>query len=180
MTAERPHTAGWLARAKTVIFTAELTLGAITLLVIFGAVLLQAGQRYLPFAGYSWTGEIARFSLIWLTLSLAGVLVATRGHIALELVDSLPRPAVVRAVRVFACAVVALVSFGFANEAWALIQSQGFIKSPSMQIPMSWVYVPVLIGFVSAGLRSTLEAIDIAWHGVPESPLGETMVVGPE
>ena len=50
-------------------------MGVACILLIFGLVLLQAAQRYLPIDGWPWTGELARFGLVWLTFVVAGVLV---------------------------------------------------------------------------------------------------------
>ncbi|WP_324273431.1 TRAP transporter small permease [Blastococcus brunescens] len=103
----------------------ELALGAVALVIMFVLVLVQAGQRYLPVDGWSWTGELSRFSLVWLTFTVAGVLVTSDSHIALQLVDSIRKPIVVRAVRIFACATVAVISVGFAIEAWELMTGPG-------------------------------------------------------
>ena len=84
-----------------------MALAGAALLMIFGLVLIQAAQRYLPIDGWSWTGELARYSLVWLTFVAAGVLVTRDGHIALQIVDSLRSEIVVRSIHVFALLVVA-------------------------------------------------------------------------
>jgi TRAP-type transport system small permease protein len=70
----------------------ELAIGAAALVLIFLLVLAQAAQRYLPVPGVPWTGELARFCLVWLTISVAGVLVTTDSHVALQVVDGLWLP----------------------------------------------------------------------------------------
>ena len=50
----------------------------------------QAAQRYLPIDGWPWSGELARFCLVWLTFVLAGVLVTTDSHISIEMIDLVP------------------------------------------------------------------------------------------
>ena len=49
----------WLTRLGRVLTAVELSIGVAALLLIFGLVLLQAGQRYLPIDGWPWTGELA-------------------------------------------------------------------------------------------------------------------------
>ena len=66
----------------------ELTIGVAALVLIFGLVLVQAAQRYLPIDGWPWSGELARFCLVWLTFVLAGVLVTNDSHISIEMIDS--------------------------------------------------------------------------------------------
>jgi TRAP-type transport system small permease protein len=172
-----PPTAWW-SRPVRVVTAIEVGLAAIATVVMFLCVLAQAGQRYLPFDGWTWTGELARFCLVWLTFVMAGVLVTRDGHIALEVIDLVRNPVVVRVVRVFACLVVALVGIGFAVEAWDLMASTGRLKSPSLRLPMSWFYVLPLIGFVSTAIRATVAAVVFAVRGVPATPA--PTVVGAE
>ena len=164
-----PHhsTPGWLRRAVDVVTRVELGIAALATTVIFLLVLVQAAQRYLPIEGWAWTGELARFCLVWLTFTAAGVLVTLDAHISLQLVDSIKNPVVTRAVRSFACVVVAVIGFGFAEEAWELVSTQGMLKSPAMQMPMSWLYVLPLLGFVSTTVRAGVAAILFAVRGVP-------------
>jgi TRAP-type C4-dicarboxylate transport system permease small subunit len=158
----------WVSRTARVVTAIELAIGAVALLVIFFLVLVQAGQRYLPFEGWSWTGELARFSLVWLTFVVAGVLVTSDSHIAIEMIDSVRSPLIRRVVRVFSCLVVAAIGVGLTAEAWELTMSQGVLKSPAMRMPMSWLYVISLIGFVSTTIRAAIAAVMFAVVGVPE------------
>lgn len=176
---QRPQQrSGALRRIADVVFVVEISIGAIALMLILILVFLQALQRYLPVDGFAWTGEIARFSLVWLTFSAAGLLVTSRGHIALEIVDAIPNQTVVRVIHVFALAVVSATGVGLAIAGWALVETQGIIKSPVLRLPMSWVYVPVLIGAVSTALRAAVAAVDVALHGPPPpvTELDETEV----
>ena len=50
-------------------------------------MIVQVVQRYLPGGGWAWTGEIARFAMVWVAFMLAGYLMATDGHIAIKVVD---------------------------------------------------------------------------------------------
>jgi TRAP-type C4-dicarboxylate transport system permease small subunit len=158
----------WVRRATRWITGVELGVGAVATLVILVLVLVQAGQRYLPFDGWSWTGELARFCLVWLTFALAGVLVTSDSHIAIEMVDGIRNQLVVRVVRVVACLVVAFTGALLLVEAWELTFDQPPIKSPAMGMPMSWLYAPLVLGFASTVVRGLLAALVFAVVGVPE------------
>ena len=158
----------WLRRVTRWITGLELGVGAAATLAILALVLVQAGQRYLPFDGWSWTGELARFCLVWLTFTLAGVLVTSDSHIAIEMVDGIRNPVVVRVVRVVACLVVALTGALLLVEAWALTFDQPPIKSPAMGMPMTWLYAPLILGFASTVVRALVAALVFAVVGVPE------------
>jgi TRAP-type transport system small permease protein len=159
----------WAKRGIRVITAVELALGVVALLLIFGLVLLQAGQRYLPIDGWQWTGELARFSLVWLTFVVAGVLVTQDSHIAIEIIDGLGHPLVRRVVRVVSCLIVAAIGVGLVGEAWELVSTQGVIKSPAMRMPMSWLYGISMIGFVSVVVRALVAAVRFAVLGAPEA-----------
>lgn len=152
--------------AVRVVTAVEMTLAGLTASLIFVLVLVQAGQRYLPFDGWTWTGELARYCLVWLTFVAAGVLVTRDGHIALQVVDALPAP-LVRGIRVFADLVVAATGAGFAWACWSLIGESAHLTSPSMEMPMQWVYVLPLLGFISTTVRALVAAAVIARYGVP-------------
>jgi TRAP-type C4-dicarboxylate transport system permease small subunit len=173
---EQPPTTGILRRVARIITVIELTIGAVAVLMILVLVFYQALQRYLPFESLAWTGELARFALLWATFSAMGLLVTSRGHIALELADSIRNPMVVRIIQVFALLVVAAAGIGLSLEAWALISTQGIVKSPVLRVPMSWVYVPVLIGTVSTTIRALLSAADVALHGPKAADIEEDQV----
>ena len=158
----------WLARSIRVLTAIELTIGVAALLMIFGLVLLQAGQRYLPIDGWPWTGELARFCLVWLTFVMAGVLVTNDSHISIEMIDMVPGAMLRRVVRVTSCLIVAAIGVGLCREAWELAHTQGILKSPAMRMPMSWLYAVSIIGFVSVVLRSLIAALQYAVLGAPE------------
>lgn len=144
----------------------EVTLAALALALIFGLVLMQAFQRYLPIDGWAWTGELARYSLVWMTFVAAGVLVSRDGHIALQIVDAFKSPLLVRSVHVFANLVVTVTALLFVRECWTLIEQSGALKSPAMRMPMAWHYVLPLLGFVSTAVRSLVRAVIVIRHGV--------------
>lgn len=158
----------WVARGIRTVTAVELALGIVALLLIFGLVLIQAGQRYLPVDGWQWTGELARFSLVWLTFVVAGVLVTRDSHIAIEMIDGLGHPAVRRVVRVVSCLIVAAIGVALVAEAWELVSTQDVIKSPAMRMPMSWLFAISMIGFVSVVVRAVVAAVRFAVLGAPE------------
>ncbi|WP_195706641.1 TRAP transporter small permease [Paramicrobacterium fandaimingii] len=143
----------------------EITIGAVCVLIILVLVFTQALQRYLAGGDIAWTGELSKFGLVWLTFSVIGVLVTSREHIALEIVDVIPNRMIVRIIQVLALLIVAATGLGLSTEALALVETSGIIKSPVLRMPMSWVYIPVLVGVVSMTIRALVAAIDVAWHG---------------
>ena len=160
-----PRAVAALRRAGRAVGAVEMTIGVLSLLAILVLVFLQAAQRYLPVPQVAWTGEISRFGLVWLTFAAAGLLVTSRGHIALEIVDTIPNERIVRVVQAFALIVLTVIGVGLTLEAWALVQTQGIIRSPVLRVPMSLVYLPVLLGLVSTTVRAAISAVEVILHG---------------
>lgn len=166
-----------LRRVVRIITAVEITVAGLALALIFLLVLTQAGQRYLPIDGWTWTGELARYGLVWVTFTATGVLVTRDGHIALQLVDSMKSERLVRAVHVLALLIVAATGVGFTAACWALISESGNLTTPSLGLPMQWVYVLPLLGFVSTTIRATYAAVQVVRHGVPASDHSDELAV---
>jgi TRAP-type C4-dicarboxylate transport system permease small subunit len=168
---------GALRRAVRLVTAVEMSLAAGAVALIFVLILVQAGQRYLPIDGWPWTGELARFSLVWLTFVAAGVLVTRDGHIALQVIDAAPSPLVVRSVHVLANLLVAGVALLFVRECWTLYTGSGNLRSPAMRMPMGWHYLLPLLGFVSTAVRALTGAVLVVRHGVPAGHDPEALAI---
>lgn len=153
-------------RVVHVLTTLEIGIAGLAAAMIFVLILTQTGQRYLPIDGWTWTGELARYCLVWMTFSAAGVLVTRDGHIALQIVDQIRIESVLRAIHVLAMLVVCACGVGFALACLSLIEESRNLTTPSLGIPMRWIYVLPLIGFISTAIRSAVAAGLIAVHGV--------------
>lgn len=152
----------------------EIALGCVALALIFAMVFIQAVQRYSPWATLSWSGELARFSMVWMTFSVLGVLITRGDHITLQLVDGLRNDRLLAGIQVFALLVVAAVGVGGAAEAANLVQTQSRLSSPSMGMPMSWLFVIPAIGFASLTVRAIVAVLEVMRHGPHRADLGET------
>ena len=166
-----------LRTAVRVVTAVEVTIAGLAAALIFVLVLVQAAQRYLPIDGWTWTGELARYGLVWLTFTAVGVLVTRDGHIALQLVDELRWEWVVRAIHVLALVIVAATGVGFAVACWWLIEESGNLTTPSLGLPMQWVYALPLLGFVSTAVRAVVAAVQVARHGVPASDHSDELAI---
>jgi TRAP-type C4-dicarboxylate transport system permease small subunit len=139
----------WLGRVEQV-------LGASMIVVILALVIVQVAQRYLPGGGWAWTGEIARFAMVWTTFVMAGYLMAHDQHIAIKVVDYfLPRRALglVMAlghmVIVGTCLVMAFATYDF------IVNDRGQV-TPAAGIPLAVIYAVPLLGFLSTAVRAAL------------------------
>lgn len=143
----------------------EIFIGSLALVVLAVMVLIQAVQRYTPWTGMPFTGELARFCLVWLTFAVMGVLLTREEHITLRLIDMMPSRLVLSVVHIFALLVIGAVGVGGFVEGLNLMETMARIKSPAMQMPMSWLYMIPMLGFASLALRSLVGIYQVVRYG---------------
>lgn len=149
----------WLASAHRVVEVAEWVVGSLLLAVVLAMVVLQAGQRYLPVGGWAWTGELARYALVWLTFILAGHLTGRGEHLGIEIIDYLAHGRLLSLIRRLADAVVAVIAAAFTLDAYALVTGSAGRGSPVLGIPLAYLYLVPMAGFALAALRAAGAAV---------------------
>jgi TRAP-type C4-dicarboxylate transport system permease small subunit len=154
----------WLA-------VAEQSAGVVLLVTILVLVLAQIAQRYLP-GGVAWTGEIARFAMVWLTFVMAGYLMSYDGHIAIKVVDYFVPARALAAVRLCGHALIALTCSAFLYAVYDFTTKDRGQVTPAAEIPLSAVYIVVAFGFASTALRAI---VTIAVLDIRELRTGETV-----
>jgi TRAP-type C4-dicarboxylate transport system permease small subunit len=151
-----PKYRGRLGRAMRVVEIVEGTVGALLLAAILFLIMAQVIVRVSPLSGWVWTGELARFSLMWLTFVLAGYLLGRDQHVSLDIVDHLLPARGRRLVEISAYLVVAAVCAAFVYEGVGLIETQSRVRSSAAQIPNSVLYTVPTIGFALTGVRALI------------------------
>ncbi|MFX0542012.1 TRAP transporter small permease [Roseovarius sp. S4756] len=139
-------------------------LGAVLKPVVFagmmaltGVITLQIVSRVF-FTSVAWTEEVARFLLIWITFLGAALAWQQGRHLAVAMLrHSLPGPA-----RRIVTGAALLVSLAFLIALTVIgiryMNVQSFQKSPSLRLPMSYVYAVMPI---AGALMATLSVIDL-------------------
>ncbi|MHC9236270.1 TRAP transporter small permease [Pseudooceanicola sp. 502str34] len=115
-------------------------------------ITLQIVSR-LFFTSVSWTEEVARFLLIWITFIGATLAWQQGRHIAVTLLrDNLP-PMLRRITSGVAILVAIVFLLTLARIGWQYMNMQSFQKSPSLRLKMTYVYaVMPAAALVMAGL----------------------------
>jgi TRAP-type C4-dicarboxylate transport system permease small subunit len=110
-------------------------------------------QRYLP-GGYPWTGEVARLALVWCTFALSGYLMAHDRHIAIQTVDLILHGRALGLVKLLVHVVVLVTCLAMAFAAYRLIADDIGQRLPASGIPLAWIYIVPLVGFLLTALRA--------------------------
>jgi TRAP-type C4-dicarboxylate transport system permease small subunit len=134
---------------------AEQAVGTALIVVVLVMVLVQVAQRYLP-GGWPWTGEVARLSLVWSTFALAGYLMAHDRHISIQIIDFVLPPRVLGAFKLLGHLVVALTCVALVAATYLLIADDIGQRTAAAEIPLAWLYVMPLLGFLFTALRAAL------------------------
>lgn len=140
---ERSGSPGILERVIRV----EEAVGAALLMAIFLLVVAQVAARYVLQSPFVWTGEVARFGLIWLTFVGAAFVMARGRHIAVDVVSQPlgPRGRMALDIASSLITVVAALIFLPASLQFTIAMSR--VNSPAADVPMSVVYSAGLVGF---------------------------------
>lgn len=131
-------------------------------------VFLQFFSRYILNDSIAWTEEIARYLLMVLTFT-GSAMAARRGtHIAVEFLPSMLRPASRRwmflAANLFATAFYGILCW----LCWQVAQAMQYQPMVVIDVPLSYVYLAILVGLVLTTLRAAQAAILRFRRGEPE------------
>lgn len=134
----------------------EQILGILLLLAILGLVLVQVAQRYLP-GEWPWTGELARYSMVWATFFLAGYLVAyPPHHIAIHVVDFVVGERFLALIKLFVNLVLFATSVFMIYGSYRLIATDIGQVTPAGEMSMKFVNTWPLVGLILVAIRAVL------------------------
>jgi TRAP-type C4-dicarboxylate transport system permease small subunit len=156
----------WLGRA-------EQAAGIILLGVILVLVLLQVFQRYLPGGGWAWTGEIARYAMVWATFFMAGYLLSRDQHIAIKVVDYFLPVRVLGGVKLAGHLLIAATCVLAVYATYDFVTHDRGQVTAAAGVPLAAIYTVVAFGFASTALRALV--VILVWD-LPEIRTGRPAV----
>jgi len=145
----------------------EQTLAALFLFVILATMGAQVFARYFFGAPFSWSEEVARLALIWMTFMAAAFVMAEGRHITVDVLS--PRLSVRGQVwlECMSHAVVAVACLTLLIGGSRFVWYVGKVGSPSLGIPMSWWYGAVGVGLLLMAIHSALNLLQVWSTGRP-------------
>jgi TRAP-type C4-dicarboxylate transport system permease small subunit len=147
---------GPLGKILRAVELVEGAVGALLLLAILALVMVQITVRFSALGGWAWTGELARFSLVWLTFVMAGYLLGRDQHISFDIIDYVLPERALSVVKIASYVIVAVICAAFVYEGVGLMDAQSFIRSSAAELPMSFVYLIPTVGFALTGVRAVI------------------------
>ncbi|MGI3169389.1 TRAP transporter small permease [Pseudooceanicola sp. C21-150M6] len=139
------------------------------LVVMLSAMALIVGYnislRYLTSHSLPWADEAARYLMIWLTFTGAGLVLRAGGHVAItNLQDALPG----RAQKLLRAALVLILLIFFAfmvQVGWQYAQRMQYQVTPALRLPFLYVYAAMPVGFALLILHLLLIAYGFVQAG---------------
>jgi TRAP-type C4-dicarboxylate transport system permease small subunit len=123
----------WVERIASAVL-----IGGIAVMIV--TCLAQVFYRYALHQPLGWTEELARFTFVWVGYLSAWLAWKYRAHIAVDAVAYTGNERLIAAsVVLVEVLVLALCAYTFWTN-WSLVQLAANQPSPSLNIPMGWVY----------------------------------------
>ncbi len=145
----------------------EQTLAALFLFLILSTMGAQVFARYFFGAPFSWSEEVARLALIWMTFMAAAFVMAEGRHITVDVLSPRLSAGGQLWLECLSHAIVAgaclLLLIGGSRFVWYV----GKVGSPSLGIPMSWWYGAVGVGLLLMAIHSIVNLLQALATGRP-------------
>ena len=134
-------------KAETIFVEANRWAMIAILSVMAGLVFSNVCLRYFTNHSITWSDEVARHLMIWLTFIGAGL---TLRHGGLVAIDNLQAAMGERSGRIIRAIVAAIMIIFFLTMIWAgkiYVERTMFQTTPSSRIPFGYIYLAMPIGF---------------------------------
>ncbi|MBM6550685.1 TRAP transporter small permease [Marinomonas ostreistagni] len=132
------------------------TLACVSLLAIAAVVLLQVVARFMLPSSPVWTEELSRYLFIYLIVLSSGLVIRDDRHVRLELFQGLLSPALKRAYVLICHALTGAFAAYLIPFALQYAQIGQWQMSPTLEMPMYWVFISVTIFFALTAFYSAL------------------------
>ena len=155
-----PKLSGPIGRVIGWVDKCFLTLAVVALVAIAITVLLQICSRlFLPFS-IAWTEELSRYLFIYMVALSVGVVLRQHRNISVELFHHLLGPRMQAAFQVLICALIGLFAFLVLPFAWQYAQNGAWQTSPTLSIPMLYIFFSTVVTFALLLVYSLLGCLE--------------------
>lgn len=138
--------------------------------LIFLFVALQVVSRYVFSSPYTWTEELSRYSLVWLTFIAAGLVMARGRHISVDIIAGALGRRFLFLAEVLTSLIIIGTSAAFVYYAIEPTLAQSGKKSTAAGLPSELLFLPSLIGFSLIALHSAVHLADVVRKRSVETP----------
>ena len=148
-------------------------LSSMALLAIAGVVLLQVIARFMLPSSPVWTEELSRYLFIYLIVLSSGLIIRDDRHVRLELFQGFLSPASKRWYNIICHALTAAFAIYLIDPAMKYAQVGQWQMSPTLSMPMYWVFLSVLVFFCLTAFYSVLGMVLELLNATPAASSSE-------
>lgn len=157
---EVPKLKGPLGRLIGWVDTAFVALAVVALVSLSITVLLQVAARmFLPFS-LAWTEELSRYLFIYMVALSAGAVLRRNRNVSVELFHHLLGVRTKAAVQAIICLAIGVFAYLVLPYAWQYAQNGAWQTSPTLRIPMLYIFFSTVVAFALLLVYSALGVIE--------------------
>jgi TRAP-type C4-dicarboxylate transport system permease small subunit len=157
-----------MERVNRCMIWVEKILALLILIGILGTMFAQVVARYIFRTPFSWSEELCRLGLIWLTFLAAAYIMAQRRHLAVDLWSSRVPPVWKTRADLFVLGVVAMTCLLLCLGSLRFVWYVHPVGSPALGLAKSYWYAGVSVGLLLMAFHALVQAW-ATWIGeVPE------------
>ena len=160
-----PHAVtGLLQRSERLRDAAIQPVVFLAMAALIGVITLQIVSRVF-FTAVSWTEEVARFLLIWITF-LGATLAFQRGrHIAVTFVVDVLPPRLAQLSRIAAVLVALAFMLALVVIGYRYMQMQSFQRSAALRLSMTYIYAVIPLSAAIMAWYALIDVIELTFKG---------------
>lgn len=160
-----PHAVtGLLQRSERLLDAVIQPVVFLAMAALIGVITLQIVSRVF-FTAVSWTEEVARFLLIWITF-LGATLAFQRGrHIAVTFVVDVLPPRLAQLARITAVLVALGFMLALVVIGYRYMQMQSFQRSAALRLSMTYIYAVIPLSAAIMAWYALIDVIELAFNG---------------
>lgn len=141
------------------------TIGNVSLIlcvvIMFVPILLNVILRYGFNSGFVASDEIARVAFIYMTFIGAAITFIEGRHIGVEGLPGMVKPRVARWLKLAALALTLVTTVILAAGAWQLILHNRGGRTPVLELPIEFLFLPILLASVIIVISIAIKTIAI-------------------
>lgn len=129
-------------------------------------VFLQIFTRYVVFHSIPWSEELSRFLFVGLIVMGMNIGISKNMLVRIDILDGYLGKRTKRAVEMVRLLIGFFMNVAFAYSCMDMVKIGKLQRSPAMQIPMHYMYMVIMAGFVLAGISVLLKMAEetIQWR----------------
>ncbi|MEE6282441.1 TRAP transporter small permease [Georgenia sp. MJ170] len=133
--------------------------GALCVALILVLVSVQVVQRVTTGGSWAWSGEIAKFAMVWSTFILAPHLLRVGGHLRVDVIEQWLTPRGERWMTRLTDILIAATCAGLTWAGWGLLNAPFLGSAPASGIPLTVIYAVPVLGLLFTTIMAIGKAI---------------------